>query len=257
MVWAQEIDWKLISILPIKGADQLSLDNRGQVFYTTADGSLYQLSANGIAINHYSPSRQASITQLEAAWTVNIFTFSKDLQRYELFDRFLNPIMSRDLNDLEIGLAKAATLGNNNSLWVFDESDLSLKRIDIRRQTMLQRQPLNLILENQEWEVLDIKEVQNILFLRVPDKVILFDNQGNFLKRLNIAGNNSLAVQGENIYNIEDDKIVEYKWNTGMKTAFNLPSNTVNNQLKVHTDHIVFYNKDSLQMYRNPFSARR
>ena len=105
--------------------------------------------------------------------------------------------------------------------------------------------------------MLDIKEVQNILFLRVPDKVILFDNQGNFLKRLNMAGKNSLAVQGENIYNIEDDKIVEYKWNTGMKTAFNLPSNTVNNQLKVHTDHIVFYNKDSLQMYRNPFSARR
>jgi len=257
VVWAQETEWKLINKLSIKDVDQVSFDNRGQIFYTTADGSLYQLSPNGVPINHFSPSRQARISQLEAAWTVNIFTFSKDLQRFELFDRFLNTIMSRDLNDFEIGLARAATMGNNNSIWVFDESNMSLKRIDYRRQTILQRQPLNLVLEDQEWDVLDIKEAQNILFLRVPDRVILFDNQGNFLKRLSMPGESPLAIWRENIYNIEEGEILEYKWNTGMKTALELPSVIKDHNHQVHADHIVFYDKGSILIYRNPFSPKR
>jgi len=257
LVRAQNVEWQLIAELPIKGVDQVSFDNRGQIFYTTGDGSLYLLSPNGLPVNHFSPSRQARITQLEAAWTVNIFTFSKDLQRFELFDRFLNPIMSRELSDFEIGLARVATLGNNNSVWVFDESNMSLKRIDYRRQTILQRQPLNLVLEDQEWDVLDIREVQNLLFLRVSGRVIIFDNQGNFLKRLVIPGEGPLAVWRDNIYNIEEGKILEYKWNTGMKTALELPSIIKDHKLKVHADHIVFYDKGSLIVYQNPFTLKR
>ena len=255
--WAQEVEWRLISDVPIKGVDQVSLDNRGQIFYTTRDGGLYQLSPQGIPINHFSPSRQAQITHLEAGWTVNIFTFSKDLQRFELFDRFLNPIMNRDLQDFEVGLAKASTLGNNHSLWVFDESDLSLKRIDYRRQTVIQKQPLNLVLEEQEWDVKDIKEVQNFLFLRVPDSVILFDNQGNFLKRLSIPGDSPLSLMGENLYNIEEDKILEYNWNTGMKTAFNLPSVITDHDVKIQGDQIVFFNQAGFLFYQNPFAIRK
>lgn len=257
LVLAQEIAWKLIAEIPVKGVDQVSLDNRGQIFYTTLDGSLYQLSSAGLQINHYSPSRQARITQLEAAWTVNIFTFSKDLQRFELFDRFLNPITSRDLNDYDIGLARTGTLGNNNSIWVFDESNLSLKRVDYRRQSVLQSQPLNLVLEEQEWEVLDLKEAKNILFMRVPGRVVLFDNQGNFLKRLSVPGENHLSISGDHLYNIENGNIVEYKWNTGMKTAFNLPSVYKNHYIKSSSDILVFYNQSRILIYQNPFNGNR
>lgn len=257
VLWAQQIEWELIAEIPVKGADQVSLDNRGQIYYTTFDGGLYQLSSTGLQINHYSPSRQARITQLEAAWTVNVFTFSKDLQRFELFDRFLNPIMSRDLNDFDIGLARAGTLGNNNSVWVFDESNLSLKRVDYRRQSIVQSQPLNLVLEEQEWEVLDLKETKNILFMRVPGRVVLFDNQGNFLKRLTVPGENNLSITGDNLYNMENENIVEYNWNTGMKTAFNLPSVYNNYFVKTSADLIVFYNQSSILIYKNLFYRNR
>jgi len=257
-VMAQQVDWNLVSDIAIRGLEQVSLDNRGQIFYTTTDGSIYQLSPNGLPINHYSPPRQASITQFEAGWTVNVFTFSKDLQRYELFDRFLNPLMSRDMDRLEVGLARAATLGNNNTLWVFDESDFSLKKIDYNRQALLQNQPLNLVVNDQDWKVTDMQEAQNMVYVRVPERVYIFDNQGNYLKRISVPGQGPLSIWGGNIYWVSSGKLVEYQLNRGMvKSEVILPPDVDQHHLKVHGKHLVFYNERQLLIYQNPITTTR
>lgn len=253
LVWGQEIEWELISVVPVKGLEQVSFDNRSQIFYTTRAGSLYQLSPNGVPLNHFSPPRQGSITQLEAGWTVNIFAFSKDLQRYEIYDRFLNPLVSRELEGMDIGLAKAATLGNNHSLWVFDESDLSLKRIDYRRQAVLQNQPLGLVLEEQAWNVVDMKEHQNMLFLRVPDEVVIFDNQGNYLRRLHVPGESQLSIHDQNLYVVHEGKLELHPIGAGAHRAFNLPDAPIGEHVLVHGDRLVFFGKDQISVFANPF----
>jgi hypothetical protein len=245
--------WTLVSDLPIRGLERVSLDNRGQIFYTIGDGSIYQLSPIGVPINHYSPPRQAGITQLEAGWTVTVFTFSKDLQRYEMFDRFLNPLMSRDMDRLEVGLARAATLGNNNTLWVFDESDFSLKKIDYKRQALLQNQPLNLVINDQDWKVTDMREVQNMVFLRVPENIYIFDNQGNYLKSISVPGQGPLSISGGSIYWINSGKLVEYQMNRGVITSeLALPSSVNGHHVKVHGKHVLFYNERQILIYLNP-----
>ncbi|KEO72429.1 hypothetical protein [Anditalea andensis] len=255
--FAQEITWDLKSDLSIKGADLVSIDNRGMIFYTQLDGSIYQTSSKGASINHVSVASQAKISHLEAGRTMNIFAFYKDLQRIVLFDRFLAPVIQVSLIDLDIGMASMATLGNNYGLWLFDESDMSLKKYDLRRQALLQHQVLNLVLPNQEWDIMDIKAFQNMVFLRTPDLVFIFDEQGNLLKQLSIPGKNPLGVLGECIYNIEDGKIIEYKWNTGMKTAFNLPSGIKYGNIALQSDQIVFYDQQVFAIYENPFSTNR
>ena len=252
--WAQEIHWELIGEVPVKGLEQISFDNRGQIFYSNSSGNLYQLSPDGKQINHYSPSRQASITQLEASWTVNIFTFSKDLQRYEIFDRFLNPILTRDMDRLGIGLAKAATLGNNNSLWVFDESNISLNRIDYKRQQLLQNQPLNLVLNGQDWNVLDIKEHRNMLYLRVQDEVLIFDNQGNYLRRLPVPGTSGLSIYGGHTYFIQENQLIELQLDSGLKKSFQLPKRGDDKQVLVHQNRLILYDQASISIYLNPLN---
>jgi len=251
-VRAQQVDWILVTDIPMKGLEQVSLDNRGQIFYTTGDGSIYQLAPNGLPVNYYSPPRQASITQLEAGWTVNIFTFTKDLQRYEFFDRFLNPLMSRDMDRVDVGLASAATLGNNNTIWVFDESDFSLKKIDYNRQAILQDQPLNLVVNEQDWKVTDLKEAQNMVYLRVPDRVYIFDNQGNYLKQISVPGQGPLSIWAGNIYWVSSGMLMVYQVNKGVKTEFMLPAEVDNHHVKVHGNLIVFYNSGQLLIYQNP-----
>lgn len=256
--WAhgQDIDWKLVNDLQIKDLELVSFDNRTQIFYTIRTGGLYQLSPDGVPLNHYSPQRQGSFTQLDAGRTVNIFTFSKDLQQFDIYDRFLNPLVHRNLDGMEIGLAQAATLGNNHSLWVFDESDLSLKRIDYRQQVILQHQPLGLLLEEKVWNVIDMKEYQNMLFLRIPEEVIVFDNQGNYLRRLIIPGESNLSLYDQFLYAIHDGKLIQHTISSGIKVEVELPFKDLGLQGMVHGDRLILYGKDQLIIFINPFLTK-
>lgn len=174
--------------ISIKELDQVSLDTRDQIFASTASGDVFLFDKSGKQLNLFSPPRQARIQQLEASWTVNIFTFSADLQEYRVMDRFLNPIAENSLLLDNIILPKAATLGNNNVIWVWDESDLSLKSVDYIRKLILQSQPLNLILDSEDLRVTEIREFKNRLFMNVPGSgIFIFDNQGNFFYRKQLS----------------------------------------------------------------------
>ena len=68
----------------------VSFDTKDQIFASNIQGDIFLFDSKGTQKNYFSPPRQGQLHQLEAAWTVNIFTFSSDLQQYRILDRFLN-----------------------------------------------------------------------------------------------------------------------------------------------------------------------
>src|SRR5690606_15247071 len=125
---------------------------------SNTSGDIYLFDRRGKHVNNFSPTRQGRLQQLEASWTVNIFSFSSDLQEYRILDRFLNPIAENSFQLSEITLPRASSLGNNNVIWVWDESDLSIKSLDYLRNTILQDQPLNLILGAEDLRISEVRE---------------------------------------------------------------------------------------------------
>lgn len=172
-------------------------------------------SAKKKQLNLFSPARQGRLNQLEAGWTVNIFSFSADLQEYRILDRFLNPLAEKGFLLADINLAKAATLGNNNVVWVWDESDLNLKSLDYLRNQIIQSQPLNLILESNDLTVSEIREFKNRLFMNVPETgVFIFDNQGNLMRKIEVKGINKLCYYNEHLLWIANDKLMAISLST-------------------------------------------
>ncbi|MDX5338496.1 MAG: hypothetical protein LPK25_05675, partial [Cyclobacteriaceae bacterium] len=195
----------------IPNLDLVSLDTKDQIFASNASGDIYLYDSKGKQQNLFSPPRQGQLSQLEASWTVNIFSFSTDLQEYRILDRFLNPLVEKGFLDAEIALAKAATLGNNNILWIWDESDLSLKSLNYLQNQIIQSQPLNLILDSPDLFVFEIREFKNRLFMNVPHSgIYIFDNQGNFLQKVAVKIPQRMCFYKENLYWIEGKKLMRY-----------------------------------------------
>jgi hypothetical protein len=239
--------------ISLANLDLVSLDTRDQIFASTRSGDVYLFNKSGKQINLFSPPRQARITQLEASWTVNIFTFSADLQEYRVTDRFLNPIAENSLLLDNIILPKAATLGNNNVIWVWDESDLSLKSVDYLRKQIIQSQPLNLILASDNLRVTEIREFKNRLFMNVPESgVFIFDNQGNFLKKVTIEIEQQMCFYRENLFWVEGKNLKMYSLTD--QTFFDmgeLPS--VNFQsVQIGQEIITFVEQDRILVYTLP-----
>lgn len=203
----EKISWATPkSILTNGQSDLISLDSRDQIFVSNQTGDIFLFDQKGNQLNLFSPPRQGKLQQLEAAWTVNIFSFSTDLQEYRILDRFLNPLSENTFLLNDITLPKAATLGNNNIIWIWDESDLSLKSLNYLQKQIIQSQPLNLILDSPTLNVREIREIKNRLYLNIPDSgIFIFDNQGNFIQKLTIQVDQKLTFYKERIFWLEED----------------------------------------------------
>jgi hypothetical protein len=233
--------------------DLISLDTRDQVYASNTLGDVYLFDRNGRQLNVFSPRRQGRLNQLEAAWTVNIFSFSSDLQEYRIMDRFLSPIAENSFLLNNITLPKAATLGNNNIIWVWDESDLSIKSLDYQRNIVLQSLPLTMILESENLQVSEIREFKNRLFVNVPESgIFIFDNQGNFIRKVNLQIDQRMCFYKENLFWIANNKLMMY--NITLEAIFDmgiLPEEEID-YLAIGRDILVFAKKNIVKIYPLP-----
>lgn len=244
---------KPIAEILIKNIDLVSFDMKDQVFASNIAGDIYLLSAEGKQLNLFSPARQGRLNQLEAAWTVTIFSFSSDLQEYRVLDRFLNPLSESGFLLTDVNLAKAATFGNNNVVWVWDESDLSLKSLDYLRNLVIQSQPLNLILNSENLAVTEIREFKNRVFMNVPESgIFIFDNQGNLLEKMNVKTTQRLCFYKEHLIWMEQDTLMTTSLSTGKNEKIATIHVPDFHYLQVGQERLAIVSKDYLTLYPLP-----
>lgn len=242
-----------IAEVELENLDLISFDTKDQLFASTISGDIYLFSAEGKQLNLFSSARQGRLSQLEAAWTVNIFSFSADLQEYRILDRFLNPLAEKGFSLADITLAKAATLGNNNVVWIWDESDLTLKSLDYRRNLIVHSQPLNLILNSENLEVAEIREFKNRLFMNVPNSgVFIFDNQGNLMRKVEVKGINKLCYYQEHLLWIEQGKLLAISLTgKGISTLAQL-DNAQATYLQIGQERLAIVSNEKATLYATP-----
>ncbi|WP_215222875.1 hypothetical protein [Echinicola shivajiensis] len=247
--YGQEMMWEPIFTLREKEISLVDIDNDGKILIADQRGNLDQYNQSGDAINHYSPEFQGTLSQVEAGRTLNIFTFSYDLQKFEILNRFISPLFSGRLNNLEFGNIRAASLGNNQKIWLYDETNFSLIQYDYRRNEVLQQQSLNLIFEDSNFTIIELTEYQNTLFMNVKDKgIFLFDNQANYIGKLNLITKQKLSFSGNCIFSTSKNQLIQTDYLSGKEKRFNFP--TPNMKVSVHRDLFIFYNSHSLQAYK-------
>lgn len=239
--------------ISLENLDLISFDTKDQLFASNTSGDIYLYSLEGKQLNLFSPARQGRLNQLEAGWTVNIFSFSADLQEYRILDRFLNPLAEKGFSLAEINLAKAATLGNNNVIWVWDESDLNLKSLDYLRNLIIQTQPLNLILESEDLNVSEIREFKNRLFMNVPDTgIFIFDNQGNLMRKVAVTGINKLCYYKEHLLWIEGENLMAISLSSNEIITLAQLDNSEASYIQIGQERLAIVSKDKVSLYITP-----
>lgn len=258
-LFGQKIEWETpLAKVELPGLDLISIDSRDQIFASNMTGDIYLLNKSGEQINFFSPPRQARLHQLEASWTVNIFGFSADLQEYRILDRFLNPLAQNNFLQNNVVLPKAATLGNNNIIWVYDESDFSLKSLNYLQNQLIQSQPLNLILNTNQLNIQGIKEYKNRVFLLVAGSgLFILDNQGNLLKQIPIPKIKQFAIYRELIFWIQEGALLSYDINLAQE--YNWGEIPVENAQSVYFGQgiVTFQTSTGLQIYSIPEELKR
>lgn len=192
--------WTLVRELPLKNWTSASLSRNSQLLIAEKSGTLLFYDTTGSNAYQFSPDISASPSLVEAYNPLQVMVFFKDLSKVIFTDRFLLPSSPFAMPN-DVGMARVATPSADNRLWVIDDSDFSLKKIDLVTQETTIKIPLDLLLSNNNYQFNGLREYQHHLYISdVNAGLLVFDNMGNFRKKLPFVNGSSWSFLGDEIY---------------------------------------------------------
>lgn len=198
--------WQLVRTIKLPQPGAASLDRRGNLYVTDGQNNVHQYGPDGQPLNTYSPALPGHTMQVEAWNTAKVLVFYDDRQQVVLLDRFLAPISELALADYLDGQARVVTLAPDDRYWLLNESDLTLRQFDGQQKRFTITTPLDLLIGRSRPDFRFLREYQNNLYLvdRVGG-VYVFDNLGNYRKKLPFAGLSYVGFRGDELYYLAAD----------------------------------------------------
>ena len=203
----------------------VAVDHLDQVYFISSQGQVKKLSPAGDSLAVYNGLRQyGNLFSMDVSNPLRPLLFYRDYATVVLLDRFLAPIASINLKKYNILQPAAAGLSYDNNIWIFDEWDNKLKRIN---------EAGNLLLETPDFRTAFSEPLrpQQIIsdngFVYLADTlrgIYVFDNYGAFKKAIPVKGWNSLWIRGNNVVTIHKDYVQSYNPTTFLQRQGSLPA---------------------------------
>ncbi len=209
---------------------------------------LYELNGKEATAKFYSDP-PAQIHHLEAQFFIQTFAFYRDFQEYAIIDRQLGKAERYTFNPALIGFAKQATLSVDGNIWIFDDTDLSVKKYNPVTEELVLSSPLTLIFPDTFFRVNFLKEYQNELFMCEESKgILVFDLFGNFRKKLTFPNVQKIEFYREYMYFTDKKNLTMHHLYNGQTYTKALPENNTQNIILLQ-NHLLSISQDSIKVY--------
>lgn len=236
--------------IPISVA--VSLDRYSNIYAGDKKGNVFKYDSTGNLLQTFSSPAIANISSVEAWASLQVFVFYRDSQQFSILNRFMVPAAySTPINQEVIGFARSATLGTQESLWLFDDTDFSIKRYDLTSNRLSLHTPLTLILNEADYQINYMREYQNALFVNDANSgILVFDNLGNYKKKLPFAGLTYINFHENQLYYLKDNTLHFFDIYRLTEKSLSLPGSFTYNFALFSGTRIFLFANHSLLIYQ-------
>lgn len=229
-------------------------DILGNIFLITESGQLKKLNAKGDSVAVFNDVKKyGNPSQIDVGNPLKVLLYYRDYATIVVLDRMLaqrNIISLRRQNLL--GVQAVATSYDNN-IWVFDEQDLKLKKIDELGKVMAESNDFRQFLTDLPNPV-QIIDRDNLVYLYDAQKgFFLFDYYGTFRNSLPFTGWQSVNVWNNILYGFTSGGTVlnSYQINSLNHQQFSLPQNLGRyKSIKVGNGKVYLLKEEGVDIYR-------
>ncbi len=210
--------------------EQVTIDSYHNFYVSNFSGTIFRFdstlsSANKTSNLVFSPEKNASASLLDARNPLRLFVFYREFQEYLQLDRFLTIVKTSNLSTQQLGFVRLAAPTGDNMLWILDDADFSLKKYDQQSEVVIFKTPLDLLLETTNYDLCFMAEYQNQVFLVDRNSgILIFDNMGNFLRKIMIKGVVYCNFKDESICFTDSYKIFIQNIYTNQQQIISLPT---------------------------------
>jgi hypothetical protein len=229
-----------------------TVDNLDNIYILNSRNQVRKLDIKGDSVAAFNDVRKfGKATWIDVSNPLKVLLYYKDFTTVVALDRFLNIRNSTDLRKQNIFQAKAIGQSYDNKIWVYDELENKLKKID-EDGKLLQETPDFRLLLGQSISPISIFDENKYVYLYDSTYgVYVFDYFGTLKNNILIQHWQNFKVAGKYIYGSRNDTLYRYEINSfrydewkmpaqiSQSTSFNFTSSRLyalkNNAIEVYT----------------------
>lgn len=181
---------------------RIAVDALQNIYVLNSDNELIQYSPKGKENYRYSNYDLGNISHIDVNNPFNILVFYKEHQTVKILDRTLTPISSFDIFQTGITYVQAIGMSNDQAVWVYDEVNFKLKKLDHTGTVILESGDVSQIIPS-DFTPSFLVAVGNKVYLSAFDSpVFIFDNLGNYHRKttFSIPSSEFQVIQGKIVY---------------------------------------------------------
>ena len=202
-----------------------TVDNLDNIYLISGSSQLRKINNNGDSNGVFNDvKRFGNPSSLDVTNPLKILLYYKNFSTVLVLDRNLNIRNIIDFRKQNIFLVKTIAGSYDNNIWIFDEADYKLKKID---------EEGNPLMETTGWRILfdtvpspeQLIDRDNFVYLYDRDKgFYIFDYYGGFKSRLPFLGWNNVEVSGNVMYGFKNNSLFSYRSNSLSLKEYQLPA---------------------------------
>lgn len=231
-----------------------TLDNLDNLYIISSTGQIKKFNANGDSTGIFNQAKNSGkLFSVDVSNPLRPILFYKDFSTVVLLDRFLANRSILDLRQYDILQPGAVGLSYDNNIWVFDEYDSKLKKIDEQGNRLLETPDFRTVF-NETVHPQKIINTDGFVYLAdSANGVFVFDDYGTFKKKIPAKHWQNLTVKENYLIQTIKNEIVAYNTTTFTDTRKSIPASCQTCHSFSTFNRFVTFSADRLWVYRYRF----
>lgn len=228
-----------------------TVNNLGELYIINTNNQLKKLNEKGDSVGVFNEiTKYGKLTYVEAQNPWKTILFYQNFSTIVLLDKYLNVLTSINLRKQDIFGVKTVAPSYDNNIWLFDEQENKLKKIDDAGKVLMETVDFRQLFDSVP-SPSQILDRDGFVYLYDPKKgIYIFDNYGTFKNKLPFLYWKDIAVIGKNIYGFDDNYFYRYSLGSLDLKQYPLPETFKNyNSLKMGNNKIYLLKNNTLRIY--------
>jgi len=215
--------FKLERVIP-GNFSMMDVDMLNNLYLVTATNQLKKLNPNGDSLAVFNDvKRYGNPTLIDVSNPLKVLLYYKNFSTVVILDRLLSQRNSINFREQNIFSVKAIGTAYDNNIWLFDEQDLKLKKID---------ESGKLLLETNDWRMLmdevpapeKIIDANNLVYLYDPAKgFYIFGYYGTFKNNLPFLHWENISISSTGLAGFLGKQYYSYQLQSMALKTYSLP----------------------------------
>lgn len=229
-----------------------SVDNLDNIYLITDANQLKKINGNGDSVGVYNDvKRYGTLSSIDVTNPLKILLYYKGFATVVVLDRFLNTRNTINFRKKNIFTVQSIATSYDNNIWLFDEQDFKLKKIDEDGNLLQETTDFRMLFDSVPAPI-QITDKENFVYLYDPEKgFYVFDYYGSLKNRLPFLNWTNVAVSEKNMYGFNNKKLYSYQLNSLALKEYRLPGYLgTYSVIKANNGKLYLLKEDGLYIYQ-------